>query len=76
MEVGGLTTMEHHPPAVPQHWLANFMVEDVDATAARAGELDGSVGVPPTTGQIPDRGDLRFAVLADPGGAAFGVFAG
>jgi hypothetical protein len=75
-EVGGSTTMEHHPPDVPPHWLANFVAEDVDATASRAGELGGAVAVPPTTVQIPDRGDLRFAVLVDPNGAVFGVFEG
>ena len=75
-EVGGLTGMEHHPPEVPPHWLANFVVEDVDATAGRASELGGQVAAPPTTVAIPDRGDLRFAVLADPNGAVFGVFAG
>ena len=75
-EVAGLTTMEHHPPEMPPHWLVNFTVEDVDAVTTRAGELGGGVRVPPTTVSPPDRDDIRFAVLADPNGAPFGVFAG
>jgi len=71
-EVGGLTTMEHHPPEVPPHWVVNFAVEDVDATASRATD----VRVPPTTVEVPGRGELRFAMLADPNGAVFGIFAG
>jgi len=43
----------------------------VDETADRAKELGGTVSVPPM--DIPDMG--RFAVLSDPQGAAFAVFA-
>lgn len=56
------------PDDVPPHWLSYFMVEDVDATVARAAELGGNTLVP---GMDIDLG--RFAVLADPTGAAFGV---
>lgn len=60
------------PPAegVPPHWSAYVAVADVDATAARAGELGGAVHLPPT--DIPGVG--RFAVLADPQGGAIAVY--
>lgn len=59
------------PPGVnaPAHWLPYFAVEDVDAAAAKAGTLGGKPHVPPT--DIPGTG--RFAVLADPQGAAFAI---
>jgi uncharacterized protein len=53
------------------HWVAYIAVEDVDTAAQRAGELGGQVLVPPT--DVPGFG--RVAVLRDPQGAAFGVFA-
>jgi predicted enzyme related to lactoylglutathione lyase len=58
------------PAAVPPHWLVYFAVADTDATIARAQELGGAVRVPPM--DIPTG---RFAVLADPQGATFGVIA-
>jgi predicted enzyme related to lactoylglutathione lyase len=75
-EVGGLSAMAQMPPETPPHWQIHFVVEDVDATAARVPELGGSVMAPPTTIELPERGELRFAVFADPNGAVFGVFAG
>jgi predicted enzyme related to lactoylglutathione lyase len=54
----------------PPHWLAYVATPDVDATAARAVALGGTVRVPPT--DIPTVG--RFAVLADPQGAQLAVF--
>ncbi len=53
------------------HWIAYFGVDDVDAAAQRAQDLGGQVLLPPT--EIPGFG--RAAVLRDPQGAAFGVFA-
>ena len=46
------------------------MVEDVDATAANVTKLGGKVHMPPF--DIPEVG--RSAVVADPQGAAFGLF--
>ncbi len=46
---------------VPPHWAVNFRVEDVDAVAARAIELGGSLLMPPT-----DAPGFRNAVIADP----------
>jgi predicted enzyme related to lactoylglutathione lyase len=62
------------PPGVeaPPHWLTYIGTGDVDATTTRAKELGGSVFKEPT--DIPNMG--RFAVLADPTGAVFGVFQG
>lgn len=51
-------------------WLPYVSVDDVDAAAARAGELGAGIPVPPS--DIPDMG--RYAVLADPTGATFAVF--
>lgn len=51
-------------------WFAYMAVEDIDAAAARAAELGGAVLRPPF--DIPDMG--RIAIVADPAGAAFGLF--
>jgi predicted enzyme related to lactoylglutathione lyase len=67
--VGGMMTMPDMVPAeVPAHWLVYFGTDDTDATVAKASELGAMTLVPPT--DIPPG---RFAVLADPDGAAFAV---
>jgi uncharacterized protein len=53
---------------VRPHWRIDFWVDDVDATAAAAGELGGAAVVPPYDMPI-----ARQAVLADPQGAVFSV---
>jgi len=58
------------PPGMPSFWLPYFMVTDVDATAASAKSLGGQVHFGPQ--DIPGTG--RFAIIADPQGAAFAVF--
>ena len=55
---------------VPPHWISYVGVEHCDAAAERATELGGKVLMPPM--DIPDTG--RFAIVTDPGGAAFAVF--
>ena len=60
---------EARSAGVPPHWLGYTLVDDVDATAHRAARLGGSVLKAPA--DIPDAG--RFAVLADPQGAAFAI---
>jgi predicted enzyme related to lactoylglutathione lyase len=67
--IGGVMKM---PPGVeaPPHWLAYIGTPDVDATVAQATGLGAKVHVQPT--DIPSVG--RFAVLADPQGAAFAVY--
>src|SRR5262245_26815782 len=51
----------------PCHWLPYVAVPDVEATVKQAEELGGRLYVAPTS--VPMIG--RFAVLADPNGAAF-----
>ena len=50
----------------PARWSVTFAVDDVDAIAARARELGGSVLAEPQ-----DAPWVRLAVLADPAGASF-----
>jgi predicted enzyme related to lactoylglutathione lyase len=67
--VAGMIRMDEHWPAdVPPHWMVYFAVSDVDATAAHAVELGGTVPVPANDIEVG-----RFAVLNDPQGAAFSV---
>lgn len=66
---GGIMKMPPEAKA-PPHWLPYVNVGDVDATAARVTDLGGCVHCPPT--DIPGVG--RFAVAADPSGAAFAIF--
>jgi len=68
--VGMMAKPPHLPSEMPSFWLPYFMVTDVDATAAKAGSLGGSTHFGPH--DIPGTG--RFAILADPQGAAFAVF--
>jgi predicted enzyme related to lactoylglutathione lyase len=56
---------------VPPHWQVSFTVPDAQDAVARAEELGGGTIVPPTSTAVGD-----IAVLRDPAGAAFGVFAG
>ncbi|MGY0023469.1 VOC family protein [Streptomyces sp. cg35] len=67
---GGMVDMStgHFPPEIPAHWNLYVAVDDPDAVAARCQELGGRVLVEPTTIEPG-----RFAVLADPQGAAFSV---
>ncbi len=68
--VGMMQTPPHMPPGTPSFWLPYFLVGDVDASAALALSLGGNVHFGPQ--DIPNTG--RFAVVADPQGAAFSVF--
>lgn len=58
------------PDGVPSYWQASFAVEDTDAAVAAVTERGGSVLMP-----AADSPYGRFAVVADPQGAAFGVIA-
>jgi predicted enzyme related to lactoylglutathione lyase len=66
---GGMMQMPPDMQGVPPAWTPYFAVEDCDATVAKAKSLGGQTYVPPT--DILSVG--RFAVLADPQGAAFDV---
>jgi predicted enzyme related to lactoylglutathione lyase len=69
--VAGLMNMPAEPKAagMPPFWLLYFAVDDADGTAADAKAAGGSVLKEPA--DIPGTG--RFAILADPQGAGFGV---
>ena len=58
-------------PGTPPFWLVYFATDDIDATLAKAGELGGTVLVGST-----DIGIAKVAVVADPQGAVFALYAG
>jgi uncharacterized protein len=70
--IGGIPAPEQTNPNAPPHWMPYVLVSDVDATTAKAQQLGGVVFLPPMT--LENVG--RFAVLADPQGAAFSIFKG
>jgi uncharacterized protein len=59
---------------VPPNWMPYFAVDDSDQSAARAAELGGNVMAAPM--DVPISDESRIAVVADPTGAAFGIFSG
>jgi len=67
--VGGIYKMGPEYGGAPSHWMSYVAVDDVDARAAKAAELGGSVCVPPT--DIPNVG--RFCVVNDPTGATISL---
>ncbi len=67
--VGGLTAEEHAPVS---YWLTYLAVDDVDAAHAKAKELGASEMMAPEDIE----GVGRFSVIADPTGAAVGLFKG
>jgi predicted enzyme related to lactoylglutathione lyase len=65
----GMMQIEESWGPVPPNWTIYFMVEDVDATAAKAQKLGGNVIVPPSpAGEIG-----TFSVVQDPQGGTFSV---
>ena len=70
--IGGMLPMgEMFPPEVPANWLAYFGSEDLDASLRQVEQLGGRMLVPAR--QMPQG---RFAVAADPQGAAFALWEG
>ena len=65
----GMLQMTEDWGEMPSHWMVYFSVEDCDASAEQVKELGGSLHHGPM--DIPDVG--RFAICADPQGAAFTV---
>ncbi len=61
---------EEQALGVPPSWLSYVAVSDVDATVARALELGGALVV--SSFDVVEAG--RLAVIADPAGAAFGIW--
>jgi predicted enzyme related to lactoylglutathione lyase len=66
---GGMMQMPPDMRGMPASWSPYFAVDDCDAMVAKAKSMGAQVYVSPT--EIPTVG--RFAVLADPQGAAFDV---
>jgi predicted enzyme related to lactoylglutathione lyase len=66
-DVGAITAAM---PGVPNHWGVYFMVENADASAAKAKELGGKVMMGPF--DIPEAG--RMAVIQDPQGPVCCLF--
>jgi uncharacterized protein len=66
---GGMRTLA--PPGTPPHWLVYFGVEDVDAALEQVGSLGGSTLLGATDIEI-----AKIAVVTDPQGAAFAIYAG
>lgn len=62
---------EAMPPGTPPHWLVYFGTDDVDASVASAGELGATALLSPM-----DIAMGRIAILQDPQGAVFALFAG
>jgi predicted enzyme related to lactoylglutathione lyase len=71
---GGIRPQTEMEANVPANWLAYFAVDNCDESAAKAGELGGTALVEPMN--VPVSDESRIAVIADPQGAAFGLFAG
>jgi predicted enzyme related to lactoylglutathione lyase len=52
----------------PPHWAVDFWISDVDAAAAKAEQLGGTVVVP-----VHDEGDFRRTTITDPQGATMSL---
>jgi uncharacterized protein len=65
---GGIAELQ---PGVPPHWLVYFATEEIDAGVAKAEQL----GATKLSGPH-DIGIAKFAVMADPQGATFALYAG
>lgn len=64
-QIGGMMGPTPETQGAPPNWGIYVTVDDVDATARKAGELGAKICVPPR--DIPGVG--RFCVLQDPQGA-------
>jgi uncharacterized protein len=69
--IGMMPKPPQMPAHIPSYWMPYFQVTSVDASASKAKELGGNLMVGPQ--DIPDAG--RFAVVSDPQGAMFALFA-
>lgn len=68
--IGGVLPVAIRDPHTPPHWLAYFLVENVDASVAKARDLGARV----YAGPMDIAGVGRYAVLADPQNAVFAIF--
>ncbi len=74
-EVAGVMEITADMPPMPPHWGVYFAVADIEVSVAQAQSLGATLYLPPTDimkveGHPPVG---RFAVLADPQGAAFSI---
>jgi hypothetical protein len=68
--IGGVPPSAYRLPGVPPHWMAYFLVDDVDAAASKAKQLGANIYVAPMTVE----GVGRMSIIADPQGAVFAIF--
>lgn len=68
--IGGVPPSKYRQPGTPPHWLAYFLVDDVDASASKAKGMGANLYLPPMTVE----GVGRMSVIADPQGAVFAIF--
>jgi uncharacterized protein len=66
---GGIRELS--PPGMPPNWLVYFGVADIDAALSKAGELGATTMMGPQDIQI-----AKIAVVKDPQGAVFALYAG
>ena len=66
---GGIRPLS--PPGTPPHWLVYFGVQDLDPALAKLSELGGTTIAGPIDIQI-----AKIAIVADPQGAVFALYAG
>lgn len=64
---GGM--MSHLPPGVPPHWLAYVLVDDIEASTAKAKSLGATIIL-----DVRDVGAGWFSVISDPTGAVLGLW--
>jgi uncharacterized protein len=69
--VGMMAKPPGMPAHIPSYWMPYFMVADVDGGVSKAKSLGAKLMVGPQ--DIADAG--RFAILSDPQGAVFAIFA-
>jgi predicted enzyme related to lactoylglutathione lyase len=74
--IGGILPDSHRNKNEPPHWLICFQVADCDASTAKGVELGARVHISPMSIGSGPENSLRYAVLADPQGAAFALFQG
>jgi predicted enzyme related to lactoylglutathione lyase len=74
---GGIQQLTLEMAHVPPNWSVCFGSADIEETVGAAMGAGGQVLIPPTEMVNPTAGQAaRFAVLADPQGAPFAVYAG
>jgi len=68
--IGGIPPVEHRPPNLPPHWVLYFLVENCDASAAKAKDLGATILMEPSTMEKVG----RIAIVDDAQSAGFALF--